>query len=316
MDLWGNRTILRTHQPGAAAAGTALILGEVVGGCVKPDNPTADAEDWVYSSYKPYGFPLELDSEAKLVPDVYDWSEFTLPEEFKTGDSIDNVLPNGLCYVKLVRPYSFGSKSWDSGLVLSPPLATANVVPEFEKAVTEEGNHSVIRLYFNRELQASPDLGAAFLSIALTSSEANPDELFISGVSVSSDSLYLAVQLSRALDPDTETLKISGVSALAFSKDSPPLPTSAFSGKSVTYAGEKYAIQICLNRNGLQSFTRGDLVLISEETVSITDEQGVTEAVPEILLAATAAQTHNHLHWGGGGQGPAYLNPVSPTGGG
>lgn len=300
---------------GGGGGGVNITIGTVVGGNTLGVAPSEDAEELVYAEYKPHAFPTPFtndDDELQLLPAVEDWNAVALEDDYVIGDSLP-LMPDGLCYVRLERPYSMLGSSWDANVeiaftTLGVPETPANPIA----ARTKIEDFSTVFVFWDRQGELSPLTSPALYQLTLTPNVGYVAEDLepVTIESITYDAAKSASQLTlnRALDSVKETLSINVAFGAHWTNDSPPLASNAGSA-DVIFAGDKFTMVLAVNRVGMQQFIQGDFVFLGD-TVAITDEEGVTKTAVEILSAAgTRMQKHSHNNSLGGpsGGGDAYL---------
>lgn len=295
-NLYDIPTRFRTTTSGS---GTSLLIGKVLGG-----NALPIGED-LYPTDKSTAIPLELLSDEGLIltiPSLSSWEETDLDNDFVEGDELP-ILPDGLAYVQLQRPYSLDSKSWDANLEGS--YASTGDQFQATRAIVDAFNLALINVYFSREDFTLME-NVSPTSFAITVTDANGVNISTNHVpnSVTKADNKITIDLTNALQSTyTVTLNFGSVAQIV-EQDSPTLFNDPFDG-SVSFGGYANTIIICTNATSNQMFQKGELVLISQETVSITDEQSVTRSVTQILGPISAAQVHDHKTYNKDGLGRA-----------
>ena len=291
------------YSPGTGGTGgTNIIMGTILGGNATPlaTNPAT-----VYPDNKSVAITLEtIDDDGRVLttPQVDDWTSLDIPTDYAFGDNLP-LLPNGLSYVRLVRPYTYGSKSWNSYLI-SPLLTDQGSTLEVNRVITNT-TFDQINIFFNYEIALLDNVGPASFGMSITNQDGDSltGTITITGYSLNSEGNGIILTLSQALTPEVHIVTLS-FNQVAKTLGSPPLINATYSG-TVTYGGDAYTVIICANRNSNQILNYGELVLIDETTLSITDSSGTTRTVPQILGPVNSAQVHDHKSFNKDGLGRA-----------
>ena len=299
---------------GGGGGGVNITVGTIVGGNVA--GVAADENsDPVYAEYKPHAFPTpytNADNEVQLLPVVDDWEELALEDNYVIGDPLP-LLPEGLCYVRLERPYSLLGSSWDANIEIA---YTAQGVPGTASnpvsSRTRLEDFSTVLVFWDRPGMLSPLTSPSLYQLTLTPKTGYAaeelEDVNIAGITYDGDNHASVLSLNRALDSAKETLTISVAYGAHWTSDAPPLASTSGTVE-VIYAGDKFTMVLAVNRVGIQQFIQGDFVFLGD-TVSITDSNSATRTAVEILSAAgTRLQhhTHNNALGGPSGGGNAYL---------
>jgi hypothetical protein len=307
----GNNVPLPVYDllPMGGAGGVNIVVGSIVGGnaeSIQNGQPVA------VPGQKPHAFPVPLtdaDNQLLLLPTVEDFTALDLPDDYAFGDELP-LLPDGLSYVRLERPYNALGAAWDANLALG--LAsdnTPNSAPTVVGARTVKSNLARVNLMWSREGELPQTASIADYSLALTPKDGFvlEDLAAITIVSLGQDKDLRAstLTLSRPIVPEQETLTVTAVGGAWLSADAPPLPS--LSGEAdVVPNGDKFTLVLAVNRVGRQYFVQGDMVLLGN-TVTVTDDQDVSRTCLEIIgPVGNAVAFHDHLNSGGG---PAFLSP-------
>ena len=299
--------------PARSNGGGKIGIGTVLGGNAYPISGALDGteakDDGSYPSTRPLSLPLPLTDQSGapiLLPVVSDWGLFTLTDTFKIGDQLPR-LPWGLCYVKLERPYSFGTASWLSAFTKAPAAPAAGnqkgirPTATYVKAATTTSSSFTVTWSRPVLLAVSQDQIKGKVKITGATSKS------ISVLSVTVSGNLMTVVLSGPLSHKTDPgAQISFAAALVKSNDgldTPPVFNAAIS-MPITFTGVSASIIIVLNRAAQQAFRYGDYVLMDLQGVNVSDTTGVNLLVPEILApAAGSVPTHTHAAYSGGLQG-------------
>ncbi len=304
-----------------STAGSSIIVGKIVGGSanVLTTTTSEETETNVYPGSKPQAFPASLfneDAELVTIPSIENWDNAELPSEYATGDPLPDGLAdsNGICYVKLERPFSYQGKSWAANILSGfEYTGEDDGKPHFTRAISNETFTSVL-VYFDVDISPIDDLGNYSFSFSVTRNGQAYSEIFSENVSIDTDQPNaFNITLSEALNPETDvaTISFDGVTVLT-STEGPILNDSVSS--TITFFGEKNTIIYAANFISVQSFVEGDLVLIdTSRTYVIADEQEgsdqVTKTVPAIIGPVNTARIHDHSSFARDGLGRASLSP-------
>jgi hypothetical protein len=146
----GRWYVTKLGGDGTATRGTGLAVGLILGGNALPSDPketvtrvqpvkratypnpdtTTDEFGYLdedYPSYRPFGYtlpPYDPSGAPQGRPIVNDWRKYDLLNTYKLGAKLPRI-PDGLCYVRVERPYILGGKSWDANMDTPPPRPAA-----------------------------------------------------------------------------------------------------------------------------------------------------------------------------------------------
>jgi hypothetical protein len=302
---------------GGATSLPALV--SIVGGNTNPTTPNPDADtsntdakldeqgytyDTAYPDSRPFSFPVPTVLKGKLrtLPRVKDWRKFYIPEDYSFGDKLPRC-PDGICFVRLERPYALASSSWASAYDEAEYTPAVGTFPLFVRASTKRREFSTVYIDLDRDCSLV-DV-RQLIQIQLSPLPGFPTPAAVSVRSYSYDSARKAVKLalSRALDPTRETASVT-VPPGVVTYGRGPAYLNPGTVLNIIYSGDKYAICMGLNRNAVQGFGYGDLVLLSQSATTIEDELGLAVQCFEIISpAGPAVPTHTHQNSGGGRTG-------------
>lgn len=284
----------------SGGGGVTTIIGTVLGGNSSTTRKApVKAEDKVdpdVTSVLAYPVPYVNSSGTTSPTDVpvpNDWSKYVLPITWTVGNALP-ILPDGLCYVKLERPYTAYGASWDA--VLPPSIIVATTgAPVPVSAITLGTALTTITIYMNRNISlVTPSTSRPTivnLSVS-TGAEVTP-----SGITVTANTIVLTVP---ALDIKYDyTISVPAgyvwtVEPLVNGEPVPPVQNSGFS-LPITFKYPGAAVLICANRKGYQLFQAGDLVNLSLEGATIVDSLSAGQIVAEVLSPATNLK-QPHIH--------------------
>jgi hypothetical protein len=312
---------------GGGSAGKELIIGAVVGGNASSLLPpgkvigtkgkenysvpsSADATepdelgfvDADYPVNRSYAFPLPTlnkNNQLKVLPRVNRWDRYELPSTYKMGDKLPR-LPDGLCYVRLVRPYSWNGKRWDANYDQVPESDSLLMYP---RAVRLKDN--VLKVYypsipgfvklgtFLQDPSRNTPPGAAFV-INSTLKDAQGSRLVVTNYS---DLVNGVVTLTLSFAPDPMDLLIGLSMEIAGSifikpgveaTENTEAIEAVASGAATLFiegSGDANTIVLAMNRDGLQGFKQGDYVIMRDDNLDIQDH---------VQLAGTAGTTSGY----------------------
>jgi len=291
-DDFNRELIFRRVKGGVGGGGSALYFGTVMGGnSTTTRTPTAE---FTGSSLIALPAPFYTDTgelAPYTMPSITDWSDYpqVMPGYIAYGSALP-VLPDGLCYVRLERPYTLLGKSWDAGY----PPNIVNQITAPPKAITariSSGLNKII-VHWDTELARVSSLGLFHL-FDIT------EDRVVALSSVTKDENKTTINLSKTLDAThAYTLTIDARAVFATQVGTPEHRGRANDPQELSAVFEllSASLVICLNRVGAQSFYAGDLVSIQNTGLEITDSKGVTRAIAEILSNATNARSpHTHI---------------------
>lgn len=313
-----NRQLVFTRAPvSGGSSSSGLLLGSILGGNVLPVTVNeSDASKNLYPDQRPFSFSMPLTKSVTqngrkadvlmTLPDVDDWLKYDLPSDFEFGDVLPR-LPDGLCYVKLERPSTLGGAAWDANLDFAAELSTKGI-PVVNKAYYDpRGSKSIIYLRWN---VTSPRVETSKVYYAIGSSGIETyGTMQITSVSHDYKTMVTTLRVSRDIQDD-EVVHVAVASNVCRSYDKPPL-FNELQEITVAPLSDSGTILVCVNRNGQQTFTAGDLVMLSPVTDIIADEDGVTRVVGDVLgpVGTLLNMPHSHTYVGAGnaGGGPITL---------
>lgn len=286
-----NKELVFKRAP-MSGGGSALYFGTVMGGnSTTTRTPTAEFTGTSLIALPSPFFTDDGELAPYSMPSVTDWDDYpeAMPGYTAYGAALP-VLPDGLCYVRLERPYTLLGKSWDAGYppnivnqITAPPSAiTARISSALNKIV----------VHWDTELARVSSLGLFHL-FDIT------DDRVISLSSVTKDENKTTINLSKSLDvTHAYDLVIDARAVYATQTGTPEHRGRANNPQELSVVFEllSASLVICLNRVGAQSFYAGDLVSLQNTGIEISDAKGVSRSVAEILSNATNARSpHTHI---------------------
>ena len=301
-------------QPlGGGGTSSPLLIGTVVGGNASsilppgkitgikgkenysvPSTESATEPDELgfvdtdYPANRSYAFPLPTlnkNNQLKVLPRVNRWDRYALPSTYKMGDKLPR-LPDGLCYVRLVRPYSWNGKRWDANYDQVPESDNLLMYP---RAVRLKDN--VLKVYypdiegfvkqgtFLQDPLRNVPPGSAFI-INSTLKDAQGNKLVVTNYS---DLVNGVVTLTLSFNPDPIDTLIGLTVVIAesvFMKKGVPATENteaidpvASGGNTLPIegSGDANTIVLAMNREGLQGFKQGDYVIMRDDSLLIAD---------------------------------------------
>lgn len=275
--------------------GTGLVIVRVIGG-----NPISGTDH-------PFGRPFiratpfwSADSELQELPTIPDWTTLDLPSTWEYGVTRIVGFPDGIGIGQLVRPYSLGTSSWDSGTAAPRYAAGA---PVMNRAQLNAARTKIRLTGSSKTIVMTPATpappGPPVFTVTVDGTPAT----------VSSYAAITAgaeLTLSAAVE-DTASAIVVTWGATSFT-DPSGTPTTVPAGTlTATKLGDKYTTVFLLNNVGAQGFGDGDYVLVDTSAVSLADANGVSRTVYRIIGPASAAILHSHGTYGASGQGAAFL---------
>lgn len=288
--------ITATDTCAASGGGTQTIIGVVLGGNsgTVRITPTSTGSAIAASTSSILAYPVPFTNSAGAltplqVPVPIDWAQYVLPSTWVTGNALP-VLPDGLCYVKLERPYSAYGAAWDAAL--PPNTSVISVGPPTAAGAYILGTSTTtIAIYFNRNIQ---------LVDPVTSNPSVQDistntTIEVSSTNISNNVLSLNV---TALD-NSHNYRVTIPGGLLQTVETGDAPPSLNVGivLPVTFKNAAGAVLVCANRKSYQMFQAGDLVNLALEGATILDSKGVLKQVAEIIGPATnQKQPHYHAY--------------------
>lgn len=314
------------------SGGGAVVLGTVLGGNAPPLNYDANADrdntdvrldeqgyplvGTVYPDSRPLSIPVPTIYNGRLreLPRVKDWARYILNPKTYTMGSILPRCPDGLCYVRLERPFALGGSSWASSYDEYVFTESTQEVPQLTAARTARKDFKTLYVYFDKDciLRTTRPL-YKIIATPLVGSVRRPS-IAVSAVTViDSDRQALKITLSRALDPLLETVAITIPASTVLTVTRPPKANIATT-LTVEFSADAYSVIMAVNRNASQGFAFTDLVQLSSTPLKITDETAAAVTVDCYEITTPAGPNvppHSHQTSGGGprGGGPAMLVP-------
>ncbi|MBD3262439.1 MAG: hypothetical protein GF334_12375 [Candidatus Altiarchaeales archaeon] len=305
---------------GEGGGGTTFALGKVIGG---NSHPLDDSENQSYPAQKNNSFPLPYltgDGEAlNVLPEVENWDELTLPDTYQIGDTLPGTpLPAGLCYVQLARPYSLLGSSWDSAVSLAPESSDSALTLQKAGVDAREGLDLIILTFNKGGFYFIDDVGSSSFDVTVTDQDGNDVSNDFAVQDFEIDGRTVVLRLSSVLDPDEHSVQISISEIVAIAADeeegTEAETNTPETGFSVSYIGDKYTMVFALNRQADQMFTFGTLVLLNASAISVTDENGVSRQVVDIVGPVSTAQVHDHADFTSSGLGRSSISVSYPMG--
>jgi hypothetical protein len=318
----------------SSATATAVAVGLVLGGnvlpCVIRDDikyvkpqarstyPTGDAaedefgfKDSDYPVYRPYAYTLptvDPSGAEQSQPIVNDWRRYDLDKNFKLGGKLPR-LPDGLCYVRVERPYTIGSSAWDSNVDRAPARPTVGDQAPVKGVILGSGN---LKVWFKHAAaEGLPENGGSWkLSDAIEDINVPMDltkvqelnsyftlssggaQLTLEGDPVGVYKLsfdaegYLTAELIRITEMGTQPLNAEDAEGLgAFDLSIKAGVLASYNGSeelAASVAGDvlssplqdRAVIITCLNDSGRQGFYAGDIVLVDKTAIRFPDRYG------------------------------------------
>ena len=351
----------------SGSGGVNLYVGTVLGGNVDPINPTrytaddpndptikkgmikytlnttvpTDAQlatskdeagylDTDYPTSRPYGFPqplLDGQGAYRDVPFIQRWDRFDLPANWKFGDKLPR-LPDGLCYVRLSRPYVFGAYSWNGNLDL-PPATSSPYIQFPRRAIASLASGATttttITLYWQlkgwtvpRQPNSQQPIDLTTL-IGMTGPSKAPDGTAnkIKSVTYQASAGTMLLTLVGPLsitDATQTTLTIrEGAleSAVQDTTVNPPVTTTyvaqGLGSLQVEFLNDRSTVIICHNGTYSQGWGPGDGVVLADRGTIITDHHGDLPGKSNIayqlldILGGLGAPLPQHTHQTAGG---------------
>jgi hypothetical protein len=285
---------------GGSSASSPICIGTVMGGnSTSVRIPQAEP---VGTSVLALPTPF-FDSEGVLaphaLPDVADWANYPeVMEDYTAYGKALPVLPDGLCYIRLERPYSLLGKSWDSAYPPNPGNQTT-APPGLVTARVGQSSRNVVDVYFDTELEGPVGIIGLFHLLDKTSGS---NVALQTATLTGSNKVSLA--MASALDlTHSYTLSISA-KAVRATQVGPPEHSRRYNNAaetSVVFEFMSNSLLIAINRVGSQTFYAGDLVIMQDSGLTITDSNpasgvATTRSVAEVLSNASNARSpHTHV---------------------
>lgn len=352
---------------GGGGGGTDIYIGQILGGNASPllppskltgikgkenytvpstANKTEPDElgfvDADYPTNRPYAYPLPtLNKNNRLVesPRVNRWDRYTLPDTYKFGDSLPR-LPDGLCYVRLVRPYTWSGKRWDACYTQPPEQNGAEII--FPSKARWDGTTLVIWWSSSSSRWILTNGMAKGLGLPVVPANI---QYALEGLQDSTGKPVVVVTAAYA--SGKTTLVLSGVPTTSLIGqtlvvDDAILVTESLDELSVggtlviEGTADAATVVIACNRDGIQGFVQGDYVIMKDDSLTITDHanlagiSGSDDAYPQpsgetslpttsvavlSIVSGTAGTlpVHTHTNNGGGLGGGGVANFSSLT---
>lgn len=284
---------------GGGGGSSSTLLVTVLGG--NPLAPAAIGDPVTGTVALPV--PLTDDNgepTASVLPTVADWTALEIPTDYRIGDPIP-AMPDGLCLVKLERPYSFGAKSWDAAISPSVEVVTTGPVEFVSASVDIQADAGVVKVYFNRNLS-----NIVYAGLVLVKDTTNNTTIDVSNVIVSEN--VASIYLTADIDPShTYTLTISKSKFITPIEDGLPQQLSPLvQSEAIRFLGDAFIVTYAVNRRAYQSFYAGDLVTASDEGTVLVDDNGLSVPVLDIVSNASnvrSPHTHANPRYDGTGSG-------------
>lgn len=281
------------RAPVGSGGGSALYFGTVMGGnSTTTRTPTADFTGTSLLALPAPFYTDEGELAPYALPKVVDWDDYpdVMPGYAAYGGPLP-VLPDGLCYVRLERPYNLLGKSWDAGY--PPNIVNQITAPPSAITARVSSSPNKIVVHWDTELARAGSLGLFHLF------DITDDNKVISLSSVTKDENTTTINLSKSLDvTHAYSIVMDARAVYATQTGTPEHRGRANSPQELSVVFEllSASMVICLNRVGAQSFYAGDLVSIQHTGIEIGDTKGVSRSVAEILSNATNARSpHTHI---------------------
>jgi hypothetical protein len=307
-----------------------MVVGVVLGGNVSPksfkaepelqqptqrsappdENTTEDEYGYKGSDYpnrRPFAFPLpEIDVAGNKLgaPLVNDWRRYDLAASYKVGDKLPRV-PDGLCYVRIERPYSVEDAAWDADDVGAPPRPGvgaqepvkavrngSNVSVWFRHAANEAANGSTWELAaaFNPTNYSAPNYSAQ-LAQAFPITQDGVAVILAGGATLVVSWLSFVttgcatVTLGRRAGSNISGITASDLELLnTLTAVQLTVPAGFLVAGVLASAGgnlilrtglAKETVMRCLNDSSTQSFRAGDLVYVQKTPLAMQDRYGL-----------------------------------------
>lgn len=318
---------------GDGGGGAAIAVGFVLGGNVQLNSlpPADDIElkdpvyrhtfpspddteneygflDTDYPARRPFAFTLpELDLTGAALerPIVNDWRKYDLPSGYSLGDALPR-LPDGLCYVRVERPFSLkGGETWEAGDTGPPPRPSVGA-QEYVKAVLDNTSINIWMRYpvdEGRPVGAPPGATWRLMSPAPSTpdevrtllpitSDGNPVPigtwvLGAGGVSLDPDG-FLEVRLYKFKEGSAPTPASAGeIASLSTFTITPASgivvstyqDTPVESASLAVVTGDiREGVVVALNDVSRQGFRAGDLVLLIDSPIDYEDRYGMVDS--------------------------------------
>lgn len=279
--------------------GLSFYYGIVLGG-----NPKS-----VGSSDRRFLNPVPMfnsDQTALILnPSVPSWGDLELEDDWVPSDGFSADTPLGLGYVLLVRPSEWGTKTWMAayGLPLDSGTHPDSEIP-FATASTYKS--TTLKIYWSHgALAIDPGLLAAAITVT-----DNGTPITVSAAVASSRKITVTLNSAPTTGPVVVTVAADTWKTPSDVKNIEQSVTS-------TLDAPKGAVVYAVSRISYQGLVAGDLVIMADNKLTITDETEVpaTEPVLDILMAVNPHRLpHSHQGFGSGpyGGGPANFNVSSP----
>lgn len=300
--------------------------------------------DTDYPTSRPYAFPLPIlnvEKAKQALPLVNRWDAYwPLPESYRFGDKLPR-LPDGLCYVRLARPYSWNGSAWDANLS-TPPGTTGALVGVSVTVKADSGSTTSQTLTVTWTRSDSVTVGdwnQSDLGEDIPASEAfslpgsflrDPGTgTYLSVASYTHAAGITTLTLSSAQpvgDLAGKTLLVqAGVLLIADPQNPATALPSPIQTLTIAVTGDRGTVALACNRSGLQGFTAGDHVVMADTKLEITDHSslvpsqdggaGTDRTLPVLELISGAGgplPLHTHTNAGGGLSGGG-VSTYSPT---
>jgi hypothetical protein len=312
----------------SGGGGAATFIGQVLGGNVpitataaldntKPvlttppayaegafPNPdtTPDAYGYVDTAYptrRPFAYTLptvDALNQRLGAPLVNDWRKYDLPSTYVLGGALPR-LPDGLCYVRVERPFTTSTGvAWDandSGAPLRPATGaqlpvkahvTGNTIVAWYKYTSTTGLPAGATAWIVNASLTTPDLMNGYFTLLRNGNPIVITGGWTLGIGAatfgSNGDLTLTVYKFKALNTpvaivgtetpwDGVTIQIKNnllIADGAFIATSPPDTTL-----SVSELQDRSVVVVCLNDVSKQGFRAGDLVYVQDTAVTLAD---------------------------------------------
>jgi len=293
---------------GGGGGGVDLLSGVVLGGNSESvRTPTSTLTPTSNVSYPVPLYSSDGSITADSLPIVEDWASYpdVIPGYLDVDDPLP-VLPDGLCFVQLERPYSALNKAWDAAYEPNIVLQ-ASSPPTAVKALFKEDT-ATIKVYFDSSLGK---VGTGLVSIVNTTDN---NLLVVTSKSISAN--VLSIQVKDSLDV-TKSYSVTVGNGAVYTPASTvpvfPVGTPILRNASNTPATLgaipqllSGSVAVALNRAGTQEYKAGDRVTLANNGLSIPDTEpesgGVTSRqVLEVLsiISTGPAKTHIYVVEGG-----------------
>jgi hypothetical protein len=281
------------YCPGAGGGGAALYYGTIMGGnSTTVRTPQAEPVGTSVMALPTPFFTAEGELAPIVLPTVVNWEDYPdLMEDYLFYGAPLPVLPDGLCYVRLERPYTLLGKSWD--INYPPTVEQQNAAPPTPELVR-------VRPEALTDITVYCDTGLSTETKSKFTLTDTTDEVEISILTATIEDEHKVV-LTVEDDLDMTHVYTLFLEEGAVKADNTGTPEH--NGKPneaivlpVVFQALSLSLVIAVNRVGMQTMFAGDLVVMQSTGLTLTDEQGVSKEIAEVLSIATSMRTpHTHV---------------------